>query len=270
MKNNRSNKLGRFIGPATLALGLLVGSTVLAAPVLWQTETGDWNVSRNITVTGEAALSGTNSSGVIVEVDVGKYTDWRELARVVIRVLQPESAVSPTISAEISVASGTSTFTSSTANNRVSEATYMDASLISVYGALDALGAPISDYNQIKNSSGWANATLTSPSTISRNINITQSSTTLFDSDNHALTSAQLESIFEGPGFVTFQNSVTSTLAYARSSGSEVLTAFLNGINSGTVIIEYYVIPEPGTIGMMAIALGSAGAFAFLRRRKNV
>jgi hypothetical protein len=29
MKNNRSNKLGRFIGPATLALGLLVGNAVM-------------------------------------------------------------------------------------------------------------------------------------------------------------------------------------------------------------------------------------------------
>ncbi len=33
--------------------------------------------------------------------------------------------------------------------------------------------------------------------------------------------------------------------------------------------VEYIIIPEPGTIGMMAIALGSAGAFAFLRRRKK-
>lgn len=33
--------------------------------------------------------------------------------------------------------------------------------------------------------------------------------------------------------------------------------------------VEYIVIPEPGTIALMAIALGGAGGMAFLRRRKR-
>jgi hypothetical protein len=242
--------------------GFTALDTASAAIYLAQTSTDEWAVSRNLSlISGTTASGSVTSSATLGILDVSKYTGGIELARVVIRVVQPDPVVSQTISASISIASGSDTFTSETAGNRVTERSlvYLSSTLET---ALDGVGVTVSNYDVTKNSGNYANAVITSGTPIAKSLNVSNGPVVLFDSDDEALTSAQLESIFAGVDTIGFRFDTTSDFRWARG-GSEVLTANLEGTNSGQIIVEYYVIPEPS-----AALLGGLGFLCLLRRRR--
>ena len=85
----------------TTSLALAAASTSSAATYLAQTYTDDWAVSRDIQLTG-TTTSGSNTSTALDGVlSVSRYTDIVQLARVVIRIVQADPAISPTIGATI-------------------------------------------------------------------------------------------------------------------------------------------------------------------------
>ncbi len=242
--------------------GFAALDTASAAIYLAQTSTDEWAVSRNLSLESGTTTSGSvTSSATLGILDVSKYIGGIELARVVIRVVQPAPVVSQTISASISIASGSDTFTSSTIGNRVTE-----RSLVYVSDALDTalggVGVTVGNYDVTKNSGNYANAVITSGTPIAKSLNISNGPVVLFDSDLESLTSAQLESIFAGVGTIGFGFDTTSDFRWARA-GSEVLSANLTGTNSGQIIVEYYAIPEPS-----AALLGGLGLLCLLRRRR--
>jgi hypothetical protein len=141
-----------------------------------------------------------------------------------------------------------------------------ERSVVYLSGALDtALGnvnAVVTNYDVTKNSASYANATITAGTPIVKSLNISNGPVVLFDSDSVPLTSAELESIFAGVDTIGFLFDATSDFRWARA-GSEVMTATLSGTNSGQIIVEYYVIPEPS-----AALLGGLGFLCLLRRRR--
>lgn len=109
---------------STVAASLVFSATHSASAfiILAETHTDDWAVSRNLVLTSGTTGSGSVTSSAIDGVmTVSQYTGFEQIARVVIRVVQPEPTTDQDIDAEITIASGSDTFTSSSTSNRVSE-----------------------------------------------------------------------------------------------------------------------------------------------------
>lgn len=244
----------------------LAGTANAQTPVLVQTQTGDWATSRDVTILG-SVLSGFNTNGVTGTTNVSQYTGISTLSRVVIKIFQPAPSQDPTISASISIDSGSTTFSSSTTGNRITESTAFLGSSVSVYSAVTAAGGDINDYNKTKVSASYANTTLTSPDTLSRTVNTTQSAVTLFDSDNYTMSSFDLNNIFKGSSNIGFDYSITSSFYFSRDNTTG-LTATLTGQNSGQISIEYYAVPEPSTFAFL-LGAGVIGAMLLFRRRRQ-
>lgn len=249
-------------------MGMVVPSLSFAE-MLVMTKENDWTVSRNVNIVSDAVASGGASSFVNGSIAVENYTGVLDLSRVVIKVLQPTSPTSPIITSTLSGA-GTSVFSSSAANNRISENSVATgpASLNSALTAAAGIPVSVANYNATQYSGDWAGQTMTSPATINESLDITNGPVTLFDSALYGalFTTSELNSIFrDGASSFTFDFTITSFLNFARDSGSSSLTAALAGINTGTIIIEYYSVPEPSTAALMLIA---GGAFMMIRRRK--
>ena len=249
---------------AVAAIAGFAAPAANATSILAQTSSDTWSVSRNLElVSGTTASGSVTSSALGGVLSVSQYTGAEELVRVVITVVQPDTSVSPTIGASITIASGSDTFSSSTTDNRVTEVNKLrfDDSLDA---SLSGVGVSVSDpaYNVQKNSGNYANATITVGTPILKSLSVANSATTIFDSDIEGLTSGQLASIFTGLGTVGFNFEATSDFRWTRS-GTETLTATLSGVNSGKVTIQYWVVPEPS-----AALLGGLGLLALLRRRR--
>ncbi len=255
----------KLLVASSLGLAAIFGTaSAPAALILAQTETDEWSVSRNLSL-----ISGTTASGSVTStalngvVSVAPYSGIEDLLRVVIRVVQPDPDISPTISASIAIASGSDTFTSVTGNNIVRERTELSFGT-ALTNDLDTAGVTVSNpaFTPIKQSGSYANEQISVNNPITRSLDISEGPTVLFDSDNHTLTPSQLHDIFRDAGNLGFSFEVTSEFRWDRA-GTEELTATLTGANSGQVIIEYYVIPEPST----ALFAG-LGLLGLLRRRR--
>lgn len=244
---------------------ILLPSLAFAEPILVQSSTNGWSINRAGTING-SAISGGVSSFATGNVSVDNYLGSEDLTRVVIRILQPTPADSPTISASISLASGSTTFTSSTGGNRVQESTTLAAGDMGFYEALDTLGAAPDTYLVTKNSASYADETLTSDAPLERSFNLTQTPKTVFDSDDFTLSSADLNSIFRDGSALTFGYKVDSIFNFARDN-TEPITATISGINSGDISIEYYGVPEPTTAVLL---FGAGGLFMLLRRTRVI
>ena len=248
------------------ALGLAQNATIV------QTQSNSWNIAHNFEL-----LSTGQNGGVYADthlgVTVSRYTGLLDLTRVVIKVLQPATSVSPTINASLAIESGASTTFTNNSGNKVTETTLLYASDSSIYTALTSLGASINDYTSLKSTTTYSNLTLTNPATIAKTINITQSSATIFDSNDYTLTSADLNSIFRDGTDISFGSTdpsgssiVDTNFGYNRNNTS-VLTATITGTNSGKVSIEFYAVPEPTTVGLL-LGAGGLGVVAAVRRRR--
>lgn len=249
---------------ALAAIASFAAPAANAAAILAQTSFDEWSVSRNLElVSGTTASGSVTSSALGGVLSVSQYTGAEELVRVVITVVQPDTSVSPTIGASITIASGSDTFTSVTTDNRVTETTKVRFSN-GLESSLSGVGVSVNDpaYNTQKNSGNYANATIEVGTPILRSLSVANASTTIFDSQVEGLTGAQLASIFAGVGTVGFGFEATSDFRWTRT-GTETLTATLSGINSGRVTIQYWVVPEPS-----AALLGGLGVLALLRRRR--
>lgn len=215
-------------------------------------------------------MSGFNTAGSDINLVVSQYLGSFDLARVVIKVLQPDPVVSPTISASLSVPDGSTTFSSTTSANRLQEQSAVNGADTSAYDALFAITGNsnvISDYNVTKNSPSWAGQTLTSGSPINTSLSVAQSPITIFDSANFGqLSSADLNAIFRDiSGGITFAGQVEDIFRWNRTEGEPTpITASLSGVNSGQIVIEYYV-PEPGTVAL----IGLGGMMLLIRRRRQ-
>jgi len=243
-------------------LALVAMGPASAATYLAQTDNDEWAVSRDTILTSGTTGSGSVTNSAIDGVlTVSRYTGLDQLARVVIRVIQPDPVVSPTIGASITIASGSDTFTSVTSSNRVTERSvvFLGDGLAT---GLDEVGVSVANYDITKNSTSYANAAISVGNPVARSINVSNGPTLLFDSDNESLTAGQLASIFGGAGTLQFGFDTTSEFRWARTGTSE-LTATLSGTNSGQIIIEYYAVPEPS-----AALLGAIGVLGLLRRRR--
>ncbi len=261
-------KLTKFIIAAGVVgvLGFFsVDGANAQTPVLVQTQTGDWATSRDVMIRGEV-LSGFNTNGVTGTTYVNQYTGVLNLSRVVIKIAQPVPSQDPVIAASISIDSGSTTFSSSATSNRITENTAFLGSSVSVYDAVVTAGGDINDYNKTKVSANYANTTLTAPDTLSRSVDTTQSSVTLFDSSNYTISSADLNSIFRGLSNIGFDYSITSSFYFSRDNTTG-LTATLTGQNSGRITVEYYAVPEPSSIALL-LGAGAVGAVIIIRRRR--
>ena len=229
-------------------------------PVLVETQSNAWAVTRTSTLTS-AALNANQSNTETTSLSVNKYSGSLDLTRVVIRVLQPNSPTSPTITATISV-NGTTTFTDAT--NSISEGTFIDRTKTSISAAL---GTKLFSYNANIDGISFAGQTITSSSSAVSTADITQESTPMFDSAFYpSLTSSQLNSVFRGGAAISFNSLNTiDTFTFTRNN-TDSLTAVFGGVNSGQIIIEYYAVPEPETWALLAFSLTTV---MVLRRRRN-
>ena len=231
-----------------------------------QTSTSDWTVSRTSSLVS-TSTSGAETSEVFGSVTVSKYTGALNLGRVVIKIAQPITGDSPTISASLSLASGSTTFDTSTSQNRVTEQTAFLGSSISVYDAVVAAGGDITDYSFTKASPNYANVTVNAGTPLTRSVNTTESAFTLFDSTVYSMTEADLTSIFRDGSNISFGYDIASKFLFSRDNAT-TLTASLSGSNTGQITVEYYAaVPEPTTVGLL-LGAGGLGIVAAIRRRR--
>ncbi|MCX6969297.1 MAG: PEP-CTERM sorting domain-containing protein [Verrucomicrobia bacterium] len=255
----------------TLGILLVPALGLAQTPVLVQTQSYSWSLAQNLQLISTEANGGVFAYTSINGVSVSKYTGALDLTRVVIKILQPATPVSPTINVSLAVATGESTvFSNDTGVNSVSESTTLLGNKVSVYNNLKTLTGNnnvISNYYASATSGDYANTPLTSPDTISRSLDLTNSAVTLFDSSSYSLSSANLNTLFRDGSNITFggANAVNTTFGYDRSNAS-LLTATITGTNSGKVSIEYYAVPEPETWALLAFSLTTV---MVLRRRRN-
>jgi hypothetical protein len=259
MKNNRSNKLGRFIGPATLALGLLVGNAVMGqTPV---------TMTRNATVIdfgGTDAWSirqyATEDAGTDIRFDFQRITT--ALSTVGLSHLDPNDLVQVNVTIHFVVNDVLLTAT----NNTASPITYGPSDKAELFPRFTGDGKT------------WVLSTnfITADDEPGENV--------ISVNDFDFLTVLNLNGITLGAGQSTSTSEDIDLLEertvhpeywsnYAGSGSAIGASGFVTSQSVDSqqwfAEVEYIIIPEPGTIGMMAIALGSAGAFAFLRRRKK-
>jgi len=247
-----------------IALGTLLAPALGLAqtPVLVQTQSSSWNVTRSATLTSTATTANQINEET-TSLSVNKYSGILDLTRVVIRVLQPNSPTSPTISATISVV-GTTTFTADT--NSISEVTLIDGGATSITSVIEGMGGTINTYSKTAAGTSFAGQTITSGSPTVSNADITQASYKMFDSSIWGLTSSQLNSVFRGGSAISFNTLNTNDKFTFKRDNTDSLTAVFGGTNSGTISIEYYAVPEPETWALLAFSLTT---IMVLRRRRN-
>jgi hypothetical protein len=231
--------------------------------ILVQTSSNEWDVDRNIVLTGSSANIGTQASGIGGTLSVDQYLGSADLTRVVIRVLQPAPGESPTIAASLTLnPSESTTFTSSTTGNRIQETSFAAADS-ALTDAIIAAGGSIDEYLRTKNGASYANQSLSSPDSLNTSVNITQSSLTLFDSDAFVFTPEQLNEIFRDGGALNFEYLATSTFNWNQTT-TATITATLSGANTGQIVVEYYAVPEPTT----ALLFGASSMVVLFMRRR--
>lgn len=245
----RKNRLGRFVGPATLAFGLLVGSGAfgLESDIF----SGQWNdLDNSLTLPGDAVGNGL--------VSLPQFDDNNGL-----HVLQSITLRSGNVFLE-----GAVTYTnngSGTVNvNFVSIGYFTD-------GPLTITGPNGLSFNYGTNFQLQLQPDGSTELNQGDSVTFSQSETQMFFAPvSNTITDSNLFAPFIGAG--TIDISATGIGSFTTNiSGGELSQDNIALLGRGGVEIEYeyIVIPEPGTIALFAIALGSAGGMAFLRCRKR-
>lgn len=236
------------------------------AEMLVQTQSNTWSTSITATIANStASTAGAASSSQSIGTNVSHYTGVLDLSRVVIKVLQPQPTVSPNFT--VNITSDTPTTFNTNAdplyNNRAYQSTTLSSS--SAITQIQAYSGSTTNYASTQSSAPWTG----SSSPVSTTLDITNGPVTIFDSalfpNNFVFDSTNLNAIFrDGDASFSFNFTATSGFGFS-SAAAAIITAALNGTNSGQVIIEYYSVPEPSTAALMLIA---GGAFMMIRRRK--
>lgn len=246
----RKNRLGRFVGPATLAFGLLVGSGVFGQ-IESDTFTAQWtDTDASLTLSGASVGNGL--------VSLPQFDDNGGL-----NVLQ-----SITLRAVDVFLEGGVTFT----NNGTGVATVEGADIRYASGPNSLKISGPSGFNL---QFGTLNLELVAqgPTTlaIGESVRFQQVEQQIFFAPlSQTITDNSLFSPFIGLGTIDFSAAGVGSVFSGTTGGTpdQSLVSLL-GRGNVEIVYEYIVIPEPGTIALFAIALGSAGGMAFIRRRKR-
>lgn len=244
-------------------LALVIGLTLPSlsfAQVLVQTSDNQWQLDFSTNLYGDQqsqTLSASNTNNI----DVDQYLGALDLTRVVIRILQPKTSVSPFIDGNLSIAGGTGTVNFTSAS--ISEKTTFTGTGASISTPLNnnGGGALGNNVNSVSDSDG--SFTLNNAETKIQQLDITNSQV-WFDSANTSMTSAQLNTVFRIASNLSFAFDTEHSATFTRT-GTDLLKANIAGSNSGQIVVEYYAIPEPSSL----MLLGLAGAAALLGRRRR-
>jgi len=270
-KTTNIKTMGRFIAPATLALGLLVGNSVM----------GQTNATMNTTIVGttyggQEALSikqygtGITSGGnkvftfselLSVEAPSFNKTGW-SLQQVIVRLrldaydqslILTNNGASDFVSSDLNTAVLSYNWATFTITTRTFDPD-KESSIASSNFPTPVLALP----NGVTIASGGAVYSL-SPE------NPVQTTSIVNNVSRHSTTGY---SDYDGTG--TFDWTFFTNPTFSSSgSGQNLVSTSDSGSYQMFAEVEYIVIPEPGTMAMMAIALGSAGGLALIRRRKR-
>jgi hypothetical protein len=259
----KSNRLGRFIGPATLAIGLMVGSSA-SAEILVQSFSDGWTANRSISSTSEAFADETINQSTL-GATVSRYTGTDDLVRVIIRYSRPNEPAN--VNGSISIVGGSGSTTLDNVN-LVAQSTVTAPNSVRSFIFGQTLDLDDLDPIVLSNQVSTGSFTITDSEVETFTTQYSASHVLLDTSIFPSLTSAQLNSTFRD-GDASFSFSILSQLImnYERQSDTPEIQLLASGVDIGSIEIEYYVIPEPGTIALFAIALGSAGLMALRRKR---
>jgi len=251
-------------------LTLLIFATLTIAPaishaqVLVQSFNDDWALTFN-TILGGSGSSGTTISQQTDNLSLSEYTGILDLTRVVITVTKPLSPNSPDFTAVLGNVGGvgSNTFNSASFSNST------NINTTSAFVAIVSNGGGVFPTSVVYSGTDSATpAPFTIATTQTKSFGVApQGSTVYFDSAVTSMTSAQLNAAFRD-GSPTFLFPLVAQVAasYNRSTADafEFVTA---GIDSGSITIDYYAIPEPSSL--VLLGLSAAGTF-FLSRRRPV
>lgn len=241
----------------SLAATAALTASASAQSVLVDTQTGNWSVGRNVNVTGNLTSQILTDTGDTV-VLVNQYNGPFQLARVVIRYVQPDLQQSSSLNVSVGLqdeSDPASEFTSLT----VSSSTVIDSSGLAsdLDGITVATPSLLSSTGDSDSDTGF---TLGGTDTADFTLDYT-STTVIFDSDGFVL-NGTLDSVFAGTGSFSFDVDSNVTFNYTRDNTSP-LALTSSGADTGRIEILYYAIPEPSS----AVLIGLAGFGLLLRRR---
>jgi len=244
-----------------MALTLAFASLQAKADFIDQTSVDSWfsNINSLLTAT---TLAGNQSTSVDSILTLSQYTGSADLTRVQIILEQPYG-YSPTVTADVSIASGSGSVIFGASGNSIRETTTVAAGDSSIEGALNTAGTGLNSYISTK-SSAYNNTSLNNTDVITRSVSI-NSTFTLFDSNLAGISLVDLNNIFKGAGNMTFGFSTQEVFAFSRNNTLGLQAAF-NGVNSGK-ITAIYTVPEPSTYALLAAGLT---CIVILRKRRTV
>jgi len=252
-------------------LTLLIFATLTIAPaishaqVLVQSFNDDWALTFNTSL-GGSGTSGTTNSEQEDQVSLSKYTGFLDLTRVVITITKPLSPNSPDFTAVLGNVGGTgaNTFNSASFSSRTTVNTESAEVAINVNGGPNLASTVVFSGTD---SATPVPFTLTATETKAFGV-APQGTRVYFDSSiNGAMTSAQLNAAFrDGSATFLFPLVARVSAAYNRST-NDAFEFVTEGIDSGSITIDYYAIPEPSSL--VLLGLSAAGTF-FLSRRRPV
>jgi len=265
----RKNRLGRLVGPATLAFGLLVGSYASAftfetgaatlngddATFFRYFNTVNMPNDTNVTI----SLPQLDTS-ILTPAKLAAFNDGFFQVRVTVSTIisganvqmdnDSEDAQTGTARVQNLVNSFTSPLLIDQANNIFIQASTLQLNESQNFLLGPTSGDTIGEFNVTNQGdfASWSPGVLTASGSGILNTGFTTP--------------------FIGSGNVSF--AINSTYTTSATFSGE-LGFFQGNTPTGQFFaeVEYIVIPEPGTIALFAIALGSAGGMAFLRRRKR-
>lgn len=246
-----------------LAIGLTLPSLSFAQ-VLVQSYNDDWAFTFGANL-GGTGTSGTNTSEQLDDLSLSKYTGILDLTRVVITVTKPLPPNSPDFTAVLQNVggAGTNTFNSVAFSNR----TTIDTT--TVQSDLANNGGPFRPASVVFLGTDTATpAPFTIATTQTKSFAVAPQGTSVyFDSSSMGtMTSAELNTVFRD-GSATFLFPLVARVAavYNRDASVTDFDFFASGIDSGSISIEYYAIPEPSSLALLG--LGAVGLLFRTRRR---
>lgn len=257
--NNKIMKKRYFLA---LAIGLTLPSLSFAQ-ILVESYNDNWALTFATNLGGSGA-TGTTISQQTDSLTLSNYTGLLDLTRVVITITKPLAPNSPDFTSELGNVGGTGT-------NTFNSASFSSTTDIGTTGAFTAIvsnGGPV--LSTTVGYSGTDSATpapFTIATTAKKSFGVAPQGTTVyFDSSiNGSMTTAQLNAAFRD-GSTSFLFPIVAKVAadYNRSTSDafEFVTA---GIDSGSIQIDYYAIPEPSSLALLG--LSAAGMLFWTRRR---